>query len=227
MAASGEIAGKTGALYYSTATLRDTTISFAADTDRISDSKERMISAGFETSDKIVVTGAGEAGNNDTWTVDEVGAAFLSVTGELTLEAAGNEITIKTAPDDAQLLGFFNWSFNQNVGVEEITDFDDTAGGSNNNKIYLPIIKDWTGTAEAYWLTGAYDDFLGTQKWVRFFVKWVTTPSGENPSYYYEGMCDVTGVSTDEPIGGVVKQSITFQGDGVLTLVTRTTEWDT
>lgn len=219
-----EIAGKLGAVYYSTATLRDTTISFNGTSDRISDSKSRMVSSGFENGDKIVVSGALNSGNNTTFTVDEIAAGYLGVTSDLTDESAGYEVTIVTAPDDAQLMGFFNWTADNKADVEEITKFED---GTTGYKTYLPVLNDWSGSAERFWLTtSAYDTFLGTQKWVRLFVKWVAIPSGGDPSYYYEGMCQVTGVSVNEAVGSVVKSTITFQGDGALTLVTRTTAWD-
>jgi len=222
-----EQAGKTGALYYSSATLRDTTISFNETNDRILDSKSRIVTAGFENGDKIVVAGASNGDNNGTFTVSSIDAAYLGVTGSLVTETAGRIITVITAPDDAQLLGFFNWSFDQKVDVEEITDFDDMTGGSTPEKKYMALVKDWTATAESYWLTNAqYVSFIGTQKWVRFFIKWVTIPSAPAPAYYYEGMCKVTGISGSEPIGSVVKQTVNFQGDGTLTLVTRITAWD-
>lgn len=219
-----EMAGKLGALYYSTATLRDTTISFSGTSDRITDTKSRFVSSGFENSDVIVISGS--ASNNGTLTVTTVAAGYLQMSAAALIdETAGNEVTIVTAPDDAQLLGFSNWSLDQKIDTEDITTFEN--GIADGYKRYAAILKDWTGSADRLWLTTAfYDSFLGLQKWVRFFVKWVAIPTAPDPSYYYEGMCDITGVSVNEPVGAVVKSTITFQGDGALTLVTRTTAWD-
>lgn len=222
-----EMAGKLGALYYSTATLRDTTISFSGTSDRITDSKSRFVSSGFENGDKIVISGT--ASNNGTLTITTVTAGYLQMgVAALIDETAGNEVTIVTAPDDAQLLGFSNWSLDQKVDTEDITTFEN--GIADGYKRYAAILNDWTGSADRFWLTTAfYDSFLGLQKWVRFFVQWVATPAATSEAtkaYYYEGMCKITGVSVNEPVGAVVKSTITFQGDGALTLVTRTTAWD-
>jgi len=223
-----EMAGKLGALYYSTATLRDTTISFNATSDRVSDSKSRFVSSGFENGDKIVISGSAGGTNDGTFTVDEIAAGYLGISGGFTDETAGNEVTIVTAPDDAQLLGFSNWSLDQKVDTEDITTFEN--GIADGYKRYAAILNDWTGSADRFWLTTAfYDSFLGLQKWVRFFVQWVAIPAATSEAtraYYYEGMCKITGVSVNEPVGAVVKSTITFQGDGALTLVTRTTAWD-
>lgn len=223
-----ELAGKTGALYYSTGTIRATTISATGTSDLINDSGSGFVNAGFVAGDKIVASGFTEASNNGLHTIagGGVAAGVLTLSGAtLVTEAAGDIVTIVTAPDDAQLLGFFSWTIDTTTDLTEITAFEDGIAGG---KVYLPTLVDWTATAERYWLTNQnLDSFLGTQKWVRFFVKWVATPSGGDPSYYYEGMCEVNGNSIETPVGDVVKETLTFQGDGALTLVTRTSAWDT
>ena len=223
-----ELAGKTGALYYSTATIRAKTISVISADNSFNDSGGGFVSAGFTAADKIVSIGYDDGNNNGLFTISGGGVAAGKLTCDGTAlvdESAGNEATIVTAPDDAQLLGFFNWTIDTTTDLTEITAFEDGIAGA---KVYLPTLVDWTAAAERYWLTNQnLDSFLGTEKWVRFFVKWVATPSGGDPSYYYEGMCEVSGNSIETPVGDVVKETLTFQGDGALTLVTRTSAWDT
>ncbi|HDY88886.1 MAG TPA: hypothetical protein ENH82_12340 [bacterium] len=222
-----EFAGRLGALYYSTGTIRERTISFTA-TSTISDSGLGFVDAGFTVGDEITVTGADTGANNDTFTISGGGVSSGAITvveSSIETESAGESITIVTAPDDAQLLGFYNWSLEHTADMIDITAFEDGIAGYKN---YFPILNDWTATADRYWLSSVPTAaWVGTEKWIRLFIKWVTTPSGGTPSYFYEGMCSVSNFSVNQAVGDVVKSTLTFQGDGALTLVTRTSAWDT
>lgn len=219
----GEVAGKLGGIYYSSATIRKHTISFDSSYS-INDSGNGFILAGFTAGDKIVVTGT--ENNNGLKTIDTggVAAGTLTLVEGTSTEAVGAEVTIVTAPDDAIGIGFFNWSFDDGVDIVDTTDFADGVAGY---RTVTACLGNWSATAERYWhASGDYSLWIGKEIWVRFFTIWNTAPNDTN-AYYYEGMATVDGISPNADVGDVVKSTISFKGDGPLTRVKRTSAWDT
>lgn len=222
-----EIHGNVGAIYYQKATITATTIAFVdSNPDTITDSGSGFVTAGFEALDYITVSGAGEAGNNDTFRIDTGGAAAgtltLIGTDALTAESAGESVTIVEALPGTVLTGFHNWSLDYTGDVHETTDFGDTAA-----RTYTAGLTGWTATAERYWhVSPNYHSWLSGSKVVRFFTRYTTAPNTTN-AYYYSGTAIVTGLSTSAAVDNIVNETITFQGTGALAITTRSTAWAT
>lgn len=78
-------------------TITGTTIAFVdSNPDTITDSGNGFVTAGFQAGDVIVVSGAVNAGNNGTFTIDTVVAGTITLTAgaTLTAESAGATVTI-------------------------------------------------------------------------------------------------------------------------------------
>ena len=90
-----------------TATITATTIAFVdSNPDTITDSGNGFLTAGFEAGMKIVVTGAGESGNNATFTIASVVAGTITLGGSdaLTAESASASITIQSGTPNFELI---------------------------------------------------------------------------------------------------------------------------
>jgi hypothetical protein len=90
-----------------TATITATTIAFVdSNPDTITDSGDGFLTAGFEAGMKIVVTGAGESGNNATFTIASVVAGTITLGGSdaLTAESASASITIQSGTPNFELI---------------------------------------------------------------------------------------------------------------------------
>lgn len=226
-----ETHGKLGAVYTPAALIRAKTISFATSDDSINDSASGLVAAGFTKSMKIVVSGS--ANNNGSMTLagSGIAAGKMVVTSNRTDENAGNLITIVSAAPGTLSAGFFNWNISWVADVAEATDFSDVG-----NRTFIPGLVSWTATAERNhhddWNpdtnagTTSQADWINKIKMMRFFVTYVAVPAGGTPAYYYEGLAIPTAANTTTPNDDIIKQSLTFQGIGALTLVTRTTAWD-
>ncbi len=220
-----EIHGKTGGIYNSAAFIRATTISFNDLPSTILDSGSGFVTAGFLQNQKITVIGS--TYNNNSFTIASGGVATgtLTLTGTPTItdEDAGNLVTIYLQPAGTAVAGFHSWEVTYDADVVESTDFEDAG-----IKAYVIGGKGWTATGERNWQTD--NDIWGgsaiaTPRWVRFFLRYVSSPSAGTPAYYYEGISYIkTGVVKTD-VADIVRQTFSFEGVGALTLVTRTTSW--
>lgn len=80
------------------ASIAGITIAFVdSNPDTITDSGNGFVTAGFDPGDKITITGATNAGNNSTFTVDDVDAGTLTLASgdALTVESAGAAVAIR------------------------------------------------------------------------------------------------------------------------------------
>ena len=218
-----EIHGNQGAIFERTGNITAATIAFVdSGPDTITDSDSGFVDAGF-TATTITVSGAAQAGNNDSFTIDTGGVAAGTLTlvagDALTGEIAGNTVTISTIPG-TQLGGFFSWTLNIVGDVHDVTDFADGTA-----RTFIAGLSSWTGTAEKHFLTGAEQGpAIGEEVLLRFFIIYAADPTATT-NYYYEGTAQITGITPTTPVDSVVTSSLSFQGSGDLTFVTRVATW--
>ena len=89
--------------------------------------------------------------------------------------------------------------------LEEITDFSD---GSAGYKKYAATLTDWTATVELNW-DAANTATPGSS---------ATLTLNVDDSNNYSGSAILQTISVNEPVGGIVTATATFQGNGLLTL---------
>ena len=211
-----KVPGKVGALYYRKARIQAITIAFNDNdpsADTITDSGNGLVTAGFEAGDHIVVSGS--TSNDGTYLAATVvaGTVTLDPADTLTDEVAGDLVTIVEALPGSVAAAFYNWTLDIGGDVVECTTFD-----SDGWREYIATLRDWTATAEKYWVSDSnQDDWIGTEMLVRFFTRYDASPDVTN-AFFYEGYALVTGLSTAAPVGELVTQTLTFQGTPKATL---------
>jgi len=165
-------------------------------------------------------------GNNRTFTITTVSSGVLTVS-EAVVKAnpeASTGLTFTEAEPGITILGFYNWTLGYAGDALETTNFDSSSGG----RTYIPGLTNWTATADKHFLTAnnEVDDWVGETCEIRLFINYVATPSTSNPSQYWKGDTVVTGLDNTTPVDALVTQSISFQGDGALTLKTQKQAWN-
>jgi len=106
-----------------------------------------------------------------------------------------------------QVAGFFNWSFNKVGDALETTDYSDAGV-----RTYIAGLKGWTGSAEKHWITEVPLDWIGTLLIIKLYVDNVTSPT-----LRYEGWGVIVGHGVTSAVDTLVNESLSFQGDSVLT----------
>lgn len=96
-----------------------------------------------------------------------------------------------------------NWTVDYAVDLEEVTDFDDGTA-----KEYLPTLTDWTATVEFNW-DSANSATVGTSAQLTLAVSATSD---------YTGVAWLQSISVNTPVGGIVTQTATFQGNAALVL---------
>lgn len=118
------------------------------------------------------------------------------------------EVTVSGAALEVdQAGGFFNWSTDAEVDEEDATTFE-----SGGWKEYEPILKGWSGSAEAFWGDERFFESLGKVVVVKLFVD-----AGPSQTCL-EGYAIITAEGVEAPVDGLVEQSIDFRGVGPLCL---------
>lgn len=218
--------GKSGALYYPAGYIRTNTISFTNSPAKIVDSASGLVTAGFVESQVVVVTGSSQEENNRTYTLGTVAAGDMVVSPAPVTKSAGDTVQIAVVAPGTVAGGFFNWEMDAKGEASDVTDFQDSG-----NKTFIPGVAEWNLKAERFMLstdttTNTLESWLNTIKFARFYIKYVASPSGGNPSYYYEGMVLLQNYKPVTNNGSVIKVSLDFQGIGTIpTLITKTTSW--
>ncbi len=144
----------------------------------------------------------------------------VPITAGFTLEHAGGFVVFDEAlgVDDEvtvsgkaltliQAGGFFNWSIDGDGEDAEATTF-----ASQGWKEFVRTLKGWSGSAEAYWGDTQFFDSLGEIVVVKLFV-------GAGPAQdCFEGFVIINGDGIENPVDGLVQETIDFTGTGPLYL---------
>jgi hypothetical protein len=142
------------------------------------------------------------------------------VSAGFTLEGAGGFVVFDEAQDSKAVVtvsgsalsidqagGFFNWSIDAEVDEEDATTFE-----SGGWKEYEPILKGWSGSAEAFWGDKRFFESLGKVVVVKLFVD-----AGPSQTCL-EGYAIITAEGVEASVNALVQQSIDFRGVGPLCL---------
>jgi len=228
-----EISGENGAVFWNRE-LTDT----AAGNNIYFNTAKTIISTGdainFETegySTGMMVTVSGctdSTANNRIFTIAGVDAGILTVLEAVTTqEPEAGTVVFTEAEPGIQVGGFYNWSLSLTADALETTNFS----GSTGNRTYIPGLKGWTASAEKHFLTANnVVDSTGAPWWnntveIRFFTKYVASPSASDQAQYFRGDTVVTGIDHTTPVDTLVTQSVSFQGDKGIALVTESDAW--
>jgi hypothetical protein len=143
-----------------------------------------------------------------------------TVSTGFTLEHAGGFVVFDTARDAEdevtvsgkyltliQAGGFFNWSIDGDADDAEATTF-----ASGGWKEFARTLKGWSGSAEAYWGDTQFFDSLGKTVVVKLFVD-----AGEAQDCL-EGFAIINGDGIENPVDGLVQETVEFTGTGPLYL---------
>ena len=121
---------------------------------------------------------------------------------------AGDEVTVSgKALKLIQAGGFFNWSIDGDADDAEATTF-----ASGGWKEYKRALVGWSGSAEAYWGDTRFFDSLGEVVVVKLFVD--AGPAQD----CLEGFAIINGDGIENPVDGLVQETIDFTGTGPLYL---------
>ena len=118
-----------------------------------------------------------------------------------TVTVSGKALTL------IQAGGFFNWSIDGDAD-----DADATTFASQGWKEFARTLKGWSGSAEAYWGDTQFFDSLGKTVVVKLFVD-----AGEAQDCL-EGFAIINGDGIENPVDGLVQESVEFTGTGPLYL---------
>jgi hypothetical protein len=162
-----------------------------------------------------LITVSGSTSNDGNYTIDTGGVAAGTLTliggDSLTVEGAGDNVTIFTALPGQVIAGFFGWSFTDGIDVVEITDFQDGALGF---KKWLGGMEDWTGGASGYWLTDDFHHYMiGKELDIQFFTVYDDDPNIDTV-HFFRGKAIVNGIDVDSDVNDVIHENLTFQGTG-------------
>lgn len=178
---------------------------------------------------KDVPSSGTTTGNNRIFTITDVSSGVLTVSEAVSSgnPEASTGVTFLEAEPGITVLGFFNWTLSHTGDTLETTDFDNSSGGRS----YIAGLTGWTATADKHFLiaNNEVDDWVGTAVEIRLFLNYLSstsTPSTGSPSRYWKGDTIVTGIDETTPVDALVDESISFQGDGALTLKTQTRPWN-
>lgn len=121
----------------------------------------------------------------------------LGVDDEVTV--SGKALTL------IQAGGFFNWSVDGDADDAEATTFE-----SQGWKEFKRALVGWSGSAEAYWGDTQFFDSLGKTVVVKLFVD--AGPAQD----CLEGFAVINGEGIENPVDGLVQETIDFTGTGPL-----------
>lgn len=204
---------KTGALYF-TPRINAITIAFADDDpDKITDSDNGFVTAGFKEGDLVTVSGS--TSNDGNYTIDTGGVAAgeltLVIGDSLTAEIAGDNVTVFVALPGQLVAGFFGWGLDDGIDVVDVTTFVD---GASDFRKYIAGLRDWTGEAAGFWLTDDFHHYMiGQEFTVQFFEVYNAAPN-VTTVHLLRGNAFVNGISVDSDVNDAIHENLTFQGSG-------------
>jgi len=189
-------------------------------------------STGYEAGHFLTITNSSTTAglnNNGYWTVSAVttGAvgSFMTISQTLSTGCDTGTPTIAEKEPGIEKLGFHNWTIDYKAEMYDATNFNDSSGG----RTYVASITDWNATADKFFLStgGNLTDWIGGTKKIRFFTKYVETPTTANTAQYWEGDANIVGVGINTPVDALITSTINFQGRSALTSTIRATPWTT
>ena len=121
----------------------------------------------------------------------------LEVDDEITV--SGKALTLTQAG------GFFNWSIDADGDDEDATGFK-----SGGWKEFVRCLKGWSGSAEAFWGDTRFFEALGEAVVVKLFVD--AGPAQD----CLEGFAIINGEGIENPVEGLVQETVDFTGTGPL-----------
>lgn len=123
------------------------------------------------------------------------------------INGSGGGVTFTGVDDDV-----FEWSINANVGVQNVTSFDD-----GTDAVFISQgVKEWSGSYQRY-IDGAASPWAESPNTTGSAT--FTAQSGTT----YSGTIIVTSVGTPvSKTGGAIVQTVNFQGTGALTITSPT-----
>ena len=109
------------------------------------------------------------------------------------------DVTFSSGDDSVK-----SWTISYTGDVLETTDFDDSTGGRS----YIAGLTGWSGSYDCNYSTGntRVPNNTGTA-----YFRTSTGVSG-----VWSGTIFITGMDVSTPVDGIITQSYTFQGSGVL-----------
>jgi len=141
----------------------------------------------------------------------------ITITSGFIIHHAGGYIIFDTANSGSDVITvsgkyytptqcatFFNWKVDIEQDLKEVTTF-----ASNGWKEQIPAVIGWSASAEGYWADSTFFDRLGSRFIVSLYVDSTTNK-------VYEGYTIIKKCSVDTPCDDVVKESIDFEGTGIL-----------
>lgn len=181
---------------------------------------------GYTTGMLVTLTGcATTTENNRIFAISALASGKMTVSETVTSGASPDTgaVVFTEAEPGIQVAGFYNWTLSHGCDTLEVTNFDNSSGNRN----YIPGLENWSASAEKYFVTSdnTFDTLVSSAVKVRFFRNYVSSPSTGNPSLYWTGDSIVTGLDETVPVDTLVTKSLSFQGDGAITLNTQSTAW--
>ncbi len=109
----------------------------------------------------------------------------------------------------------------RSFSIEETGDtVEYSSMSSGGARVFLSTLTSFTGSADVYWDEGNAGQTLlavGSSILIKFFPEGDTPAAGAVPAdIYYEGNAIITGVSRSASFDGMIEASITLQGNGAL-----------
>lgn len=210
---------------FATVSYTSTTIAFVeggGSADTITDSANAFLDQGILPGMVLTISGSLGGTNDKSVTVASVteGTITLSASDDIADEAAGETITLATAEQGTQILGFSNQSLNDGVQRNDTTKYEDYPF-----ETFALTIKNGTATLNRFWVTTDPSDWVGRTLNLNLFIRYSASPSATDPALYWSGDGVILGVDTSQPVGEMVSKSITINFNGAYTDNTKTTAW--
>ena len=194
-------AGKLGAVY-----APETDVNGDPDTGTTTDTF-----SGDGTTTTFTLTNEYVLRNSETVTVDasttddyEINYILGTVTFDEAPSADTDNITVEYdyLVGLEQVAGFFEWSFDEDAGLEESPEFGDEV------ITHTQTLESWSGSAEMYFgVDDKFQDWVGVEVVLAFYID---TTAGQNKRF--EGWGIIGSKSTETPVDTLVEQSIEIEG---------------
>ena len=192
-------AGKLGAVYAPTET--DGVIDYGNTTDSF---------VGDGTTTEFQLENEYVARDSESVTVDGVEVNNYKInyiTGLVTFDAAPADTADIQVEYDylegiEQVAGFFEWSFDEEAGLEESPEFGDEV------ITHTPTLDSWSGSADMYFgVDDRFTDWVGEEVVLAFYID---DTAGEKVRF--EGWGIIGSKSTTTPVDTLVEESIDIEG---------------